>query len=168
MNDQPISAAAVHSDRGMFRNHHWVMLAVAVAVVVAATVLEVQPEERVALRGLSRYPLPHLCMSRSLLGLSCPGCGLTRSFVYLAHGRWQEAWRVHRLGWLLAGLVLIQLPYRGMILARLMRPISSRAAQWLAWGLVGLMAANWLPTLPCQTNRLIRMADQSQAVHRAD
>jgi hypothetical protein len=147
MNDEPIAAAVVSSEPGAPRNHHRAMLAVAVAIIVLAAVLDVSPGERVAIRGLSAYPLPHLCMSRSLLGMSCPGCGLTRSFVHLAHGRWREAWHVHRLGWLLAGLVVVQIPYRGMILTRLMRPLGSRAAQWLAFGLVGLLVANWGLTL---------------------
>jgi hypothetical protein len=134
-------------DEVPYRQRHWVVLAVAAVVIGAATMLEVRAQERVAIRGLPNYPLPHMCTSRVFLGISCPGCGLTRSFVYLAHGRWQEAWRVHRLGWLLAGLVVMQLPYRGMILAGLLRPISSRTAQWLAFGLAGLLVAHWALTM---------------------
>jgi hypothetical protein len=124
-----------------------VILAIALSVIGAAAMLDVLAEERVAIRGLQDYPLPHTCTSRVLLGISCPGCGLTRSFVHLAHGQWREAWHVHRLGWLLGGFVVVQLPYRGMILARRMRPVSSRTAQWLAFGLAVLLVANWLFTL---------------------
>ena len=123
------------------------MLIIAVSVLVTAALLEVSLDDRVALRGFSNYPLPHLCMSRSVLGVSCPGCGLTRSFIYLAHGEWQAAWRVHRLGWLLAALVAAQLPYRGLILAGLARPISPRTTHWLTFVVVGLLVANWALSL---------------------
>ena len=125
-------------------NRHWQMLVLAFAVIAAAAILDVLPNDRVALHGLSAYPLPHLCMSRVMFDVSCPGCGLTRSFVYLAHGDWHAAWSVHRLGWLLAALVVGQIPYRSLILAGLIRPIGARATQWLAFVVVGLMIGNWV------------------------
>jgi hypothetical protein len=119
----------------------------AVAVIFAAALLEVLPDERVALLGLSAYPLPHLCMSRAMFDVSCPGCGLTRSFVYLAHGDWRAAWTIHHLGWLMAALVVGQIPYRALILARVFEPISARTAQWLAFAVLGLLIANWALSL---------------------
>ena len=32
-----------------------------------------------------------LCLSRNLLGMECWGCGMTRAFFSLLHGRWEEA-----------------------------------------------------------------------------
>jgi hypothetical protein len=125
-------------------NWHAQMLAFAVAIVVAATLLEVLPNERVALRGLSAYPLPHLCSSRVLFGVSCPGCGLTRSFVHLARGDWQAAWSVHHLGWLMASLVIAQIPYRALILAGTIRPVGARTSTGLAFVTVGLLLSNWV------------------------
>lgn len=142
---QPSASAA--NERGLQPAHHWAILATSAAVVIAATLLNVSPGGRVALHVLPNYPLPHVCMSRTLWGVSCPGCGLTRSFVHLAHGDWQAAWRVHRFGWLLAALVIAQMPYRGLILAGFIRPISPHAAQWLAITVVGLLVMNWLLSL---------------------
>ena len=34
---------------------------------------------------------PTICMWRRLLDVNCPGCGLTRAFCFLAHGRLGEA-----------------------------------------------------------------------------
>ena len=54
---------------------------------------------------------PCACPARRF-GVSCPGCGLRRSFIYLAHGDWDASWQSHRLGWLLAAMVALQIPYR--------------------------------------------------------
>ncbi len=42
-----------------------------------------------------------MCAFREGLGLPCPGCGLTRSFIRLAHGRVVESIWFHPLGLLL-------------------------------------------------------------------
>ncbi|WP_408897511.1 DUF2752 domain-containing protein [Nocardioides sp. R1-1] len=49
---------------------------------------------------------PVLCPFRRLTGLPCPGCGLTRSWVYLAHGWWRESFLAHPFGPLLASVVV--------------------------------------------------------------
>ncbi|TNM38439.1 DUF2752 domain-containing protein [Nocardioides albidus] len=50
---------------------------------------------------------PVVCPFRRLTGLPCPGCGLTRSWVYAAHGWWREAFTAHLFGPLLAAVVLV-------------------------------------------------------------
>ena len=42
--------------------------------------------------------LPTVCLFHMLTGRPCPGCGLTRSFVYFAHGKWSQAVAYHPLG----------------------------------------------------------------------
>ncbi|HET6880458.1 MAG TPA: DUF2752 domain-containing protein [Pirellulales bacterium] len=124
-------------------SRHWVMLGLALGIILAAAMLEVLPGERVAVRGVSNFPLPQLCMSRAIFNLPCPGCGLTRSFIHLAHGQWQAAWHVHRLGWLLAALVVVQMPYRALVITGQVRPLGAAAAQCLAFVVVGLLVVNW-------------------------
>jgi hypothetical protein len=89
--------------------------------------------------------VPPLCASRTWFGVPCPGCGLTRSFIHLAHGRWQASWQAHRLGWLLALLVLLQIPYR---LYRLRWPqghlLSASTSTKICFGLFGLLVVNWV------------------------
>ena len=121
------------------------MLAVACVVVVLAFALEVRPDQRVAFRGLAAYPLPETCFSWAWFGIRCPGCGLTRSIVYLAQGDWDASLRMHRLGWLLALAVLLQFPYRLLALRRGDRPVLTALLRRLcAAMLILLLIGNWL------------------------
>jgi hypothetical protein len=99
------------------RRWHWTVLVVGVGVIVLAFSMRIVDGDHVALRILPQSPLPQLCMARAMFGISCPGCGLTRSFILLAEGRWHAAYVAHPMGWLLALLTLLQIPYRMTALA---------------------------------------------------
>lgn len=137
----PTSAAEVH-DTSAARQRHLFFAALAIVVVGLAFAFEVH-DDRVALAGFANYPLPHLCMSRSMFGVTCPGCGLTRSFVYLAHGNWQASLQAHRLGWLMAAIVLFQIPYRAWMLAGRRDALPARLVQAFAAAVVALLVINW-------------------------
>ena len=145
MDDRPVIIPQVVAERvAGGRSRHRILLALAAIVAALAWSLEVRPDERVAFRGFSRWPLPQSCYSRALFGVPCPGCGLTRSFVFLARGDWPAAWREHRLGWLLAGLVVLQFPYRLWALAAGKEArLSPKVVTALAVALTILMFANW-------------------------
>lgn len=49
---------------------------------------------------------PIICPFRRLTGLPCPGCGLTRSWTYLMHGRWHDALWANPFGPVLIAFVL--------------------------------------------------------------
>jgi hypothetical protein len=121
-------------------------LLLALGVIVASFLLQVAPDgDRVSLRNTPSALVPPLCMSRQLFGIPCPGCGLTRSFIYLAHGNWAASWRSHHVGWLLAAAVLAQVPYR---LHELYRPRPRKwlpiLSRWFAVALIVLLLGNWL------------------------
>ncbi|HET6251318.1 MAG TPA: DUF2752 domain-containing protein [Tepidisphaeraceae bacterium] len=121
---------------------HWLILALALCIVAAALALRVQGD-CVALWFLPGHPLPQVCVMRNWLGINCPGCGLTRSFVYMAHGRWRAAYHIHRLGWLLGAIVAGQIPYR--LLCIYYKPVVTRTeCIWVFGVLVFLMVANWV------------------------
>ena len=110
--------------------------------------LQERPDGRVSVRGLTLIPLPQTCFSRSWLGLKCPGCGLTRSIIHLAEGDWDASWRNHRLGSLMALVIVLQVPYRLLALRRLDSPLIGRGWQGvLAYALIALLLGNWLVEL---------------------
>jgi Protein of unknown function (DUF2752) len=80
---------ATPSTANALRARHRDVLVVSLTAVVMAFVLVEVPGGRVAVRGLTGYPLPPSCFTRTAFGLKCPGCGLTRSFIHLAEGDWR-------------------------------------------------------------------------------
>ncbi|WP_197532946.1 DUF2752 domain-containing protein [Symmachiella macrocystis] len=127
------------------RNRHLMMLTTAAVVVCLAFLLEVRPDQGVQLRMFKSHPLPSSCISRDVFGVDCPGCGLTRSFVYLSHNQWAESLAVHRVGWVLAIAVLLQFPYRIAALAyHKDYPIGKPFTVWFAWGLIAMLIGNWI------------------------
>lgn len=58
-----------------------------------------------------RMPAVEICHFRRLTGLDCPGCGLTRSFTCITHGRFEEAMAFHPFGFVFWGLTLLLLVY---------------------------------------------------------
>ncbi len=124
---------------------HWAWLVLACAIIVASFSLEVRGTEQVGSSFGPDFVLPNLCYYRALLGVNCPGCGLTRSFIYLAHGNWRASWDMHHLGWFFAAAVVWQVPYRIYCLfgpgkAR----VSKSMIHWLSCGLIAVFLANWL------------------------
>jgi hypothetical protein len=127
------------------RRRHREMLIICTIVVVLSVILQVPSDHAVTVYGMPRIPLPQTCMSRAWFGIDCPGCGLTRSFICLAHGDWQRAWQFHRLGWLLALAVLLQFPYRLYALRRNeMAPLGHRFPKYFGYLLIALLIGNWL------------------------
>jgi hypothetical protein len=121
------------------------MLGIAGFVIAMAFALDVVSPDRVAFRLAPEHPLPHVCMSRSLLGVSCPGCGLTRSFILLAEGDWSGACGMNRVGWLFFLAVVAQIPYRLAALALPNRqPLGILFPRVFGASLLVLLVANWI------------------------
>lgn len=119
-------------------------LLIGLAVPAAALALDVvDNNQHVALRFAPSVVLPPSCASRTLFGFDCPACGLTRSIIFLAHGRVADSFAMHRLGWLVFAMILLQIPYRiGQLWGREPFGSAARAEPWI-WGLlVVLMLAN--------------------------
>jgi hypothetical protein len=127
---------------------HRQVLAIACAVSVLAFALQELPDGRVAIRGFPSIPLPQTCGSRTWLGITCPGCGLTRSIIHLAEGDWKASWSSHRLGSLMAVVIALQIPYRLVALRCTSRElIAPRWQSIFGYALIALLVGNWLVDL---------------------
>lgn len=80
-------------------------------IVLAAALLQYEPPAIVRLPWL-QTALPETCGMQRNFGIDCPGCGLTRSFILAAHGRWQEALIMHPAGTLAFAFLLLLIPLR--------------------------------------------------------
>ena len=121
-------------------------LGLALAVMLASLLLRVDREGQVVV-PLLRMTVPMSCSFRRLVGHDCPGCGLTRSFISLAHGHWQAAWQYNPAGPLWFGLVLSQLPYRWWRIRRLQAgrpPAAWPLGNLLVWAGVAVLLGQWL------------------------
>ncbi|MCA9052261.1 MAG: DUF2752 domain-containing protein [Planctomycetaceae bacterium] len=115
-----------------WRAYHRLMLGLASAILLAAAVMEVKPDGRVAFLVAPEHPLPELCQTKVQWGLPCPGCGLTRCFIHTVHGDLQSAAEANLAGLLVVFLVVAQVPYRLWILRR------PREIVWSRWSVVVL------------------------------
>jgi hypothetical protein len=99
---------------------HWVLLGLCTIVLVLASVMSVRGGRQVLLPGVS-VALPELCTMKRLWGIDCPGCGMTRAFIALAHGDVSAAWSFNPAAILLFGMMAFQAPYRAVQLVRVYR-----------------------------------------------
>lgn len=126
-------------------------LGIAAAVVVLSLMLQVREDQRVEFRFWPQFPMPETCSSRTWFGIDCPGCGLTRSFIYMASGDWNAAFAVNRTGWLLALTVLGQFPYRWHVLKQINAGDDVRVApvwtSYFSYFVIVALVGNWAATM---------------------
>jgi hypothetical protein len=131
--------------------HIWILL-LSAAAIVGAFVLQPGPEGSLMLPldyiGV-QLQLPETCASRLILRVSCPGCGLTRSFVSVARGEWKMATRANAMGPILFSLCCLQVPYRiirymGWAEQYQKHRAASAVQAVLTWGVAGGLIVTWL------------------------
>jgi hypothetical protein len=126
-------------------------------ILVRLPVFGAQPIEgqEQGLTDRSGWAIPHLCMSRRLFDVECPGCGLTRATVHTLQGQWRAGFHQHHWGWLAAVLIVMQIPYRILKLAGNhwvnSRSVQIFLSQAVSWGLP-------LMTLVLLMDWILRMA----------
>lgn len=91
-----------------------------VLVVAAACVFYAIPKEWLG----ERFPL---CVFRLLFDRECPGCGTTRGFWCVLHGRFDEAYAYNRRVFVTFPLVVISL---SEWVFRYARPLAARMSAW--------------------------------------
>src|SRR5688500_13024092 len=90
---QPTTA----SRRWAAASYHVTFLLLSLGTVFLSCMLRVNGDRKVMIPVLE-IALPGTCTYQRLLGIDCPGCGLTRSFISLGHGELSEAWRYNPAG----------------------------------------------------------------------
>ncbi len=135
-------------DRALAIRRHKIVLVGSIVLLLLSALLGHGTHGMVSLPGVG--PMPTLCMWKIATGVDCPGCGLTRCFVALAHGDLADAWRFHPVGIVLFVLLALQIPYRAIQLRRLAAGRPPLAGPWLTaipWFLVAAMLIQWLVKL---------------------
>jgi hypothetical protein len=123
---------------------HRSMLIISAIVLTLSFALSIRATENESLVSIGDFDLPVVCTSRAWFGVECPGCGLTRSFVALAAGDISDSYRQHRLGWLLFGAVVLQIPYRSYRLWQLRRStVEQRWPTYFGFLLIVALIGNW-------------------------
>lgn len=128
------------------RSEHRFILRICAFAIGLSFLLVVLPDgQRVAFRFAPNHPLPEVCPVHALFHVDCPGCGLTRSFVSLAHGDWRASLAFHHVGLLLAIVTLAQIPYRLACLKWGRCPLVTPAMErWVPITLIALLVGNWV------------------------
>ena len=103
---------------GNYRFGEALFLAIFGSVVLAALVLVPSPDS-VSFFGME---MPTVCQFKVVTGYPCPGCGLTRSFCFMARGSLKAAFDANWLGPPMFAFVAAQVPYRIFTLVRGRRP----------------------------------------------
>jgi len=103
----------------------------------------------VALLAARFFPfaaLPPLCGFKFLTGLPCLTCGMTRSWVHLAHGRLVDAWAMSPLGAVLFVATIVAMAYGFARIAGLpaLRVDLGARSRWIVRAAAVLaVLANW-------------------------
>jgi hypothetical protein len=87
-----------------------------------------------------------ICWFYNLSHIPCPGCGLTRAFLFISHGEWSRAWNLNPFGFVWYALAIYGF-FRPLLMNRVPRfslPLD-RAVQGAVFipGLVILMVLVW-------------------------
>lgn len=126
---------------------HIIMLSVALLVTTLSFVLNTDGPTDVVIPWLN-MALPSTCSMQNMVGIDCPGCGLTRSFISLAHGNLDASLAFNPAGILVFGVVLFQIPYRIAQMWRLHRGLPAWnlnfPSLWV-WGVIGIaLMTQWI------------------------
>jgi hypothetical protein len=108
--------APKQADSVTARNFDWVFLGLGVVVIGLSFLLGRESDGVGVSLPLLDYRLPSICAAKNLLGVDCPGCGLTRSFISLAHGNFWASFQANPVGWLYFGVMAFQIPYRSLLI----------------------------------------------------
>ena len=125
---------------------HLLFFAMAAIVLLMSVLMTSQGNREVILPGFSSA-MPDTCMSRRLLGIDCPGCGMTRAFISISHGQLSRAWQFNPASFVVYLFVAVQIPWHAIQIWRLKN--NRRPFQWgyiymLPIMVVVVITTNWI------------------------
>lgn len=97
---------------------HGIFLAMAFGVIAMSFLMTTDGRTDVFLPGFSNA-MPETCTSKRILGIDCPGCGMTRAFISISHGQFNRAWELNRASFVVYAFVFVQIPWHIMQLLRI-------------------------------------------------
>lgn len=139
MSNAAVAVAQASPDAGRTHSDVWprlLIIGVSLGVILLSMLLSLGSEREQVLLPLIGRPLPPLCQLKLFTGLDCPGCGLTRSFIALAHGQWRDSFRFNLAGPLWFAFIGMQIPYQAWQLSRISRGNRPLDLSWWGQGLL--------------------------------
>lgn len=89
--------------------------------------------------------LSSLCLFRNLFGIDCPFCGLSRSFIEIAHLNFSSAIYYNTAGIVVFIFILLQVPYRIYFIVRPeAQPSNSTLISIPLYLILGAVLIQWL------------------------
>lgn len=143
-----VSAAGEPNDR-LFQRAALGWVVAPTLILLASCLLEAGEQRQVVVPWFG-LALPETCALYSRFGIDCPGCGLTRSFIHIAHMDPLAAWQLHPLSWPLFAFMVAQIPLalahaRGIRSERLQQ--FTRVNEWALVVLAIALIVLWLGRL---------------------
>ena len=120
------------------RNRLWPSTSFFALLLIASALLPLPRNNAIA-------GMPSLCAFHHFTGLPCPGCGLTRAWVSMAHGHFAEAFIWHPLGPILFTSALFYTFWSAWIaLARPPFPLPMKLQTRVIMGAAAVMLIFWV------------------------
>ncbi|HVJ07952.1 MAG TPA: DUF2752 domain-containing protein [Acidisarcina sp.] len=92
--------------------------------------------------------LPHLCLLKAVIGIPCPGCGVTHALLLAMSSRFRESMMANPAGLAIAATIAFQLIARPIAMAHLSASaFVDRASCWLGRIAVAALMTAWISTL---------------------
>ena len=102
----------------MITSFHGLLLVLCVVVVAMSMLMRTDDSSSVYLPG-SSWPMPDSCLTKRYIGMDCPGCGMTRAFIQIGHGRFAQAAQLNAASFIVYAFFVIQIPWHAMQLLRI-------------------------------------------------
>ncbi len=137
INSAQAMANSIRNPKSAIRNPLWPSTYFLAILLVASALLPLPQNNAIA-------GMPSICAFHNFTGLPCPGCGLTRSWVSMAHGQFANALVWHPLGPVLFLSALIYTFWSGwMALSRPPFPLPMKLQTCFIVGLSLVMLGFW-------------------------